>query len=141
MNILVVKSELLYHIHSTLMMACCGSIKSLSYLRTPLCMYTKYIPMQITQMSIFTLQKTYRSYTKSLHYMNLTNLRFKKRSFIPLSLAQVKSCVSKFSMYIHNSTIIRTFSIDPKVGVNARTLCRPKHSLNHFSLSDRVSNK
>ena len=79
-----------------LMMAC---YTPLSHLVTSERHYvcTKYIPMQITQMSIFTLQKTYTSYTKSLHYTNFTNLRFKKRSFISLSLAQVKSCVSKTS--------------------------------------------
>ena len=85
----------------TLMMACCGSIKSLSYLRTPLCKYVPIVP------STYLCKLPKCQY---LHYKRLTRLtpspcltrillylRFKKRSFISLSLVQVKSCIIKTS--------------------------------------------
>ena len=45
--------------HSTLMMACCGSIKSLSYLRVPQCMYQVHTYANYPNVNIYT--------TKDLH--------------------------------------------------------------------------
>ena len=90
-------------------------------------------------MSIFTLQKTYTSHTKSLSYTNFTILEVQKEviHFIKFSASE--------ELYNQNQYIIlliRIFSIDPKVGVTqGPCVGRHKHSLNHFSLSDRVGNK
>ena len=83
---LVAKSGLLYHIHNTLLMACYGSIKSLSYLRTPLCMYQVHTYANYPNVNIYTTEHLHVLHQVLVLHVDFTNFRFKKRSFISSSL-------------------------------------------------------